>query len=112
MNQFERDFYPNFGKDALVVDMRSNRGGNIDSWVLEKLMRRPWMFFQPRVGDPSWNMQWAFRGPMVVLVNENTASAAEIISGALQAHKRALLIGSQTYGKNTIQLVYQLSDNS
>jgi carboxyl-terminal processing protease len=50
--------------------------------------------------------------PLVVFVNQNTASAAEIISGAIQAHHRADLIGSQTFGKNTIQLVFSLEDGS
>jgi tricorn protease len=98
MNQFARDFYPNLAKDALVVDMRSNRGGNIDSWVLEKLMRRPWMFFQPRVGDPSWNMQWAFRGPMVVLVNENTASDGEAFAEGFRRLGLGKVIGTRTWG--------------
>ncbi|RPI82463.1 MAG: PDZ domain-containing protein [Chloroflexi bacterium] len=50
--------------------------------------------------------------PLVVLVNENTASAAEIIAGSIQAQDRAKLIGSPTYGKNTIQLVFSLQDKS
>jgi carboxyl-terminal processing protease len=48
----------------------------------------------------------------VVLVNQNTASAAEIIAGALQAHGRAPLIGTHTYGKDSIQLVFELQDLS
>ncbi|HEY7876782.1 MAG TPA: PDZ domain-containing protein, partial [Gemmatimonadaceae bacterium] len=75
--QFERDFYPVFDRDALIIDVRSNRGGNIDSWILERLARRPWMYWQPRVGAPYWNMQSAFRGPMAVLVNAHTASDGE-----------------------------------
>lgn len=50
--------------------------------------------------------------PLVVLVNENTASAAEIIAGSIQAQDRAKLIGLPTYGKNTIQLVFSLTDKS
>jgi carboxyl-terminal processing protease len=50
--------------------------------------------------------------PLVVLVNANTASAAEILAGALQARGRAQLVGAPTYGKNTIQLVFDLSDGS
>jgi carboxyl-terminal processing protease len=47
-----------------------------------------------------------------VLVNENTASAAEIIAGSIQAHGRAKLIGATTYGKDTIQMVFDLRDGS
>jgi carboxyl-terminal processing protease len=49
---------------------------------------------------------------MALLVNQNTASAAEIIAGALKANNRATLVGSPTYGKDTIQLVFNLDDGS
>jgi carboxyl-terminal processing protease len=50
--------------------------------------------------------------PLAVLINGGTASAAEILAGALQAHGRAYLIGEPTYGKNTLQLIFNLSDGS
>jgi carboxyl-terminal processing protease len=50
--------------------------------------------------------------PLVVIVNENTASAAEIIAGSLKVHSRAQIVGTQTYGKDTIQLVFDLKDGS
>jgi carboxyl-terminal processing protease len=50
--------------------------------------------------------------PLVVLVNENTASAAEIIAGALKVHNRAKIVGVSTYGKDSIQLVFDLKDGS
>lgn len=50
--------------------------------------------------------------PLVILVNQGTASAAEIIAGVLQAHNRAILVGAPTFGKDTIQFVYDLQDGS
>lgn len=50
--------------------------------------------------------------PLAILVNNYTASAAEIIAGALQANGRATLIGAPTFGKNTIQLIFTLQDGS
>ena len=98
MAQFQRDFYPLHDRDALVVDMRNNGGGNIDSWVLEKLMRKPWSWWQDRTGDPSPNMQWAFRGPLVVLVNERTASDGEAFAEGFRRLGLGKVIGTRTWG--------------
>ena len=96
--QWERDFYPVFDRDALIVDVRGNNGGNIDSWILEKLMRRAWMFWQPRIGAPYWNMQQAFRGPMTVLVNEHTASDGEAFAYGFRSLGLGKVIGTRTWG--------------
>jgi carboxyl-terminal processing protease len=50
--------------------------------------------------------------PLIVLVNHNTASAAEIVAGSLQGKNRALLVGTKSYGKFSIQLVFELIDKS
>jgi tricorn protease len=68
-----REFYPVHDRQGLVIDMRHNRGGNTDSWILSRLMRKAWFHWAPRVGQPYPNMQYAFRGHVAVLCNEWTS---------------------------------------
>jgi tricorn protease len=82
----------------LIVDVRHNGGGNIESWILEKLLRKAWMYWQPRVGDPYWNMQYAFRGHMVALVNERTASDGEAFADGFRRLEMGQVIGTRTWG--------------
>jgi tricorn protease len=96
--QWARDFYPVFNRQGLIIDVRHNGGGNIDSWILEKLMRRAWMYWQPRVGNPSWNMQYAFRGPMVVLCDANTGSDGEAFTEGFRRLGLGKVIGTRTWG--------------
>jgi tricorn protease len=96
--QWARDFYPAFDRQGLILDVRHNNGGNIDSWVLEKLMRKAWFYFQARVGDPTWNMQYAFRGHVVVLVDANTASDGEAFAEGFRRLGLGKLIGTRTWG--------------
>jgi len=96
--QWTREFYPVFDRQGLIVDVRHNSGGNIDSWILGRLLRRPWFYWQPRVGNPYWNMQWAFRGHMVVLVDENTASDGEAFAEGFRRLGLGRVIGTRTWG--------------
>jgi len=98
MEQFERDFYPVFDRQALIIDVRHNNGGNIDSWLLGKLLRKAWFYWQPRVGQPSSNMQYAFRGHMVVLVDEHTASDGEAFAEGFRRLGLGKVIGTRTWG--------------
>lgn len=96
---FARGFYPAFNRQGLIIDVRHNRGGNIDSWVLEKLMRKAWFYWNDRVGKPpAWNMQYAFRGHMVVLCNERTASDGEAFSEGFRRLGLGKVMGTRTWG--------------
>lgn len=95
---FAREFYANIDKKGLIIDVRRNRGGNIDSWVIEKLLRRAWMFWQPTQGTPNTNMQQTFRGHLVVLTDQLTYSDGETFSAGIKALGLAPLIGKQTAG--------------
>jgi tricorn protease len=96
--EWARNFYPVYQRDGLIVDVRHNRGGNIDSWVLGKLLRKAWFYWQPRVGQPTWNMQYAFRGHVVVLCNEHTASDGEAFSEGFRRLGLGKVIGTRTWG--------------
>jgi tricorn protease len=98
IRQWEEDYTPIFDRQGLIIDVRHNRGGNIDSWILGKLLRRPWMYWQERIGLPVWNMQGAFRGPIVVLCDEITASDGEAFSEGFRRLGLGKLIGTRTWG--------------
>jgi len=111
INQWYRQFYPVFNRRGLIIDVRDNNGGNIDSFILEKLMRRAWMYWQSRVGEPSWNMQYAFRGHMVVLVDQNTASDGEAFAEGFRRLGLGEVIGIRTWGGEIwLSSVNRLSD--
>ena len=101
---FAKDFYAQLEKEALIIDVRFNGGGNIDSWVLEKLLRRAWAWWQPRhpaleQGAASYpNMQGSFNGPLAVLINENTYSDGETFAEGFKRLKLGPLIGKTTSG--------------
>jgi tricorn protease len=98
IDQWARDYYPIYKRQGLIIDVRHNRGGNIDSWLIEKLLRQAWMYWQPRVGDSDWNMQYAFRGHMVVLCDQETASDGEAFTEGFHRFKLGKTIGLRTWG--------------
>ena len=95
---FAREFYPVFKRKGLIIDVRHNRGGNIDSWIISRLLRKAWFYWQPRLGIPDWNMQYAFRGHIVVLCNERTASDGEAFTEGVKRLKIGHVIGTRTWG--------------
>lgn len=98
IDDFVKQFYPIFNRKGLILDVRENFGGNIDSWVLEKLMRKAWMYWQGRAGGPTWNMQYAFRGHMVILCDQQTASDGEAVTEGFRRLGMGKVIGMRTWG--------------
>lgn len=96
--EFLKGYYPVFDRKGLILDVRHNRGGNIDSWILEKLMRKIWFYWKPRKGQPFGNMQYAFNGHMVILCNERTASDGEAVTEGFRRLGLGKAIGTRTWG--------------
>jgi tricorn protease len=98
INAFARDFYANINKEGLIIDVRRNNGGNIDSWIIEKLLRRSWAFWSANGNLPQSNMQNTFRGHLVVLMDELTYSDGETFAAGVKALKLGPLVGKRTAG--------------
>lgn len=97
--RWAREFYPVFQREGLIIDLRYNRGGNIDSWIIEKLQRRAWHFWQSRQSDAlTWNQQLAFRGHVVAIIDAETYSDGETLAQGLRRLGIAPLIGTTTAG--------------
>ena len=97
---FARDFFPQLDKPGLIIDVRNNNGGNIDSIIIGMLMRRAWAFWArpDGTGIATTNMQNAYRGHVAVLIDERTYSDGETFAGAVKALGLAPLIGQRTAG--------------
>ena len=104
---------------GLLIDLRGNPGGllneavNMSDKFLQKgqiVVSQKGRAFPDQVYRAAHGSDTKY--PIVVLVNRNTASAAEIVSGALQDHDRALIVGETTFGKGLVQTVFQVSENT
>jgi len=105
------------GAKSLVLDLRDNPGGLLPQAVYvadEFLDEGPIVFQRSRGVTQLYGaaQKGSYDLPMVVLVNNNSASASEIVAGALQESGRAVVIGEQTFGKGVGQTVISLSDGS
>ncbi len=104
---------------GLILDLRNNPGGLLSEGVgvADKFLHKGQVIVSHHGRNSPEKVYRAAHGstkeyPIVVLVNHGTASAAEIVSGALQDHDRALIAGESTFGKGLVQTVYRLSENT
>lgn len=107
------------GAIALIIDLRNNGGGLVDAGVniARMFLENGVVINQTYRGDVERSFIVEEPGPyidlpLVLLINQHTASAAEIVAGALTAHQRASLIGTATHGKTSIQFIFELQDGS
>lgn len=105
--------------ESYILDLQNNGGGVLESGIdIARLFLSDGdVMYEQQRGKDVKTYRVNGKGdyadiPLVVLINGYSASASEIIAGALQAHERAPLIGTPSYGKNTIQLVFTLEDDS
>ena len=109
------------GMTQLLLDLRDNPGGPLDQAirVSNRFLPRGDMIVYTRGRVPKSDEDYRASDeptvpdmPVVVLVNRNSASAAEIVSGALQDHDRALVVGETTFGKALVQSIYRISQGA
>jgi carboxyl-terminal processing protease len=107
------------GATGFLLDLRDNGGGLLNAGIeTARLFLKQGDIIHQQYRNQELEIYRVEKpGPLVdiplaILVNQNTASAAEIIAGALQAQDRALLVGFPTYGKDSIQLIFPLQDGS
>jgi carboxyl-terminal processing protease len=105
---------------GIVVDLRNDPGGLLDQAVevSDRFMQDGLITYiegrrqEQKVKFFAKKNNADFSGPLVVLVNEGSASGSEIVAGALQDSKRAIIVGTKTFGKGSVQTILPLSDGS
>lgn len=106
------------GMRALILDLRGNGGGLVESAceIAEQILPEGVIVYEEdKYGERNYHQGRGaedFNCPLVVLVDERTASAAEILTGAIQDYEIGTIVGMKTYGKGIVQNYYRLSDGS
>ncbi len=110
------------GADSLILDLRNNPGGllNVAIAITEEFLPEGTLIVSTKGRRPSQNTETYARKtpkkildwPIVVLINKGSASGSEILAGALKDNKRALILGTQSFGKGSVQSVIPLPDGS
>ncbi|MFH1198705.1 MAG: S41 family peptidase [Candidatus Omnitrophota bacterium] len=107
--------------NALIIDLRNNPGGLLDMAVkvTENFIQAGKLVVYTSGRREAQNYRFISRAkapileiPMVVLINEGSASGSEIVAGALQDYKRAIIVGTKSFGKGSVQTVIPLGDGS
>lgn len=108
----------NEGEKSLIIDLRNNGGGLLSTAVdmLDRMLPEGVVVYtKDKEGNKeeySSTAKESFDKPVVILVNENSASASEVFSGAMQDYKEGILVGATTFGKGIVQTVFNLQDGT
>ncbi|MDD4894810.1 MAG: S41 family peptidase [Candidatus Omnitrophica bacterium] len=109
------------GMNALIIDLRNNPGGLLDAavYTTEKFLDKNKMIVYTKGRPSTQSMEFFSRAqrpitdlPLVILINDGSASGSEIMAGALQDYKRAIILGTKSFGKGSVQTVIPLRDGS
>jgi len=109
------------GMNALILDLRNNPGGLLEVAVrvAEKFIEKDKKIVYTKGRKSSQNFEFFSHAehpilnlPMVILINEGSASGSEIVAACLQEYKRAIIVGRKSFGKGSVQTVIPLSDGS
>jgi tricorn protease len=98
LNEFAKQYYPQLKKQAIILDVRGNGGGNVSPMIIERLRREPAMFGIARNAEPTVDPSGTFVGPMACLLNEFSASDGDIVAYRFRHHKLGPLIGKRSWG--------------
>ncbi|RME95692.1 MAG: protease [Verrucomicrobia bacterium] len=98
LNQFARLYYPQLHKEALIVDVRGNGGGNVSPMIIERLRREPVFWTIARNGAVDIDPSGTFLGPKVMLIDQYSASDGDIVAYRFRHHRLGPLIGTRTWG--------------
>ncbi|SFI07321.1 carboxyl-terminal processing protease [Tindallia magadiensis] len=115
--QFEMDELTRQGIDRVILDLRNNPGGLLSSAIrMSDLLLDESLIVYTEDRHGNRKEEYASEGnydvELVVLINEGSASASEILAGALQDHEKAILVGEQSFGKGLVQEMQQLPDGT
>jgi carboxyl-terminal processing protease len=107
---------------GIILDLRNNPGGllSISASISDRFLPADKLIVYTQGRDKNSNKKYTSKGgnqyaetvPLVVLVNKGSASASEIVTGALQDNKRAVIMGTKTFGKGSVQSVFSMGDGS
>ncbi len=107
------------GQDGMIIDLRNNPGGylHIVYAIVDELLGKGDLvvYTEDKYGNREeliTETRAAFNKPLIVLVNGNSASASEILAGAIQDHEKGIIMGETTFGKGLVQRTFDLDDGS